>query len=355
MSFRSTVLVYEFLTGGGCPAGDLPAGLSSEALGMLWALLTDFRRWGCVRTITALDPRFEGQVPGLNRGTLPADEVVIARQCGHKEIYQSLLDRCDAAIIIAPETDGILARLTAQAEKAGIPVCGSCASAVARAGDKSVCHRLFREANLPTPDTHLVSFAAVFQAAKLMDFPLVIKPVDGIGCEGVCRVDRLSDLAGALAMVRRVTSHDEILLQSFTAGAHVSASLLIAGEHCLPLSLNSQLIEAGSPFRYLGNEIPFEHKAGLSGLTMACSAAFLIQGLRGYVGVDLILKEESAEIIEINPRLTTSYIGLRQIAQVNLAQTIWEACMNGILPARIPLAGRVAIRKDNPASWNLSV
>jgi hypothetical protein len=168
-------------------------------------------------------------------------------------------------------------------------------------------------------------------------------------------VDRFADLAGALAIVRRVTSRSEILLQSFTEGAHVSVSLLIAGELCLPLSLNRQLIEAASAFSYQGSEVPFEHEARKCAVDLACSATRLIPGLGGYIGVDLILKKETAHLIEINPRLTTSYIGLRQIAQVNLAQAIWEGCMKGVLPDRVPLAGRVTIRKDDPASWNLGV
>ena len=86
MSFTSTVLVYEFFTGGGVPAGPLPQGLTAEALGMLWALLTDFRRLG-VRTITAFDTRFEHHVPGLCRETLPADEVASALPGNRCEAY----------------------------------------------------------------------------------------------------------------------------------------------------------------------------------------------------------------------------------------------------------------------------
>lgn len=352
MSFRATVLVYEFFTGGGCPPGDLPPGLSAEALGMLWALLRDFRRWGAVQTITAIDPRFEEQVPGLNRNTLPADQVVTA-QPGHEEIFRSLLKGCDAAILIAPETDGILARLTAQAEEAGIPVLGSSAFAVAAAADKSVCHRLFREAHLPTPDTHVVSFVGAVQTAREMDFPLVVKPIDGIGCEGVCRVDRYPDFAEALNVVRRATRRDELLLQSFAEGIHASASILIAGGQCVPLSLNRQLIEAGSPFIYLGSEVPIEFGNSFNALQPACTAVKLIHGMKGYAGVDLILKQDAVELVEINPRITTSYIGLRQVAQINLAQAIWEACMNGVLPDQVPLEGRITIRKDDPASWAL--
>jgi hypothetical protein len=72
MSSALTVFVYEYFAGGGCPEGDLPAGLASEALGMLWAVLREFRDWGKVRTVAALDRRFEQRIPGLDRGTLPA-------------------------------------------------------------------------------------------------------------------------------------------------------------------------------------------------------------------------------------------------------------------------------------------
>jgi predicted ATP-grasp superfamily ATP-dependent carboligase len=354
MSFASTVLVYEFFTGGGCPPGDLAGGLAAEALGMLWALLVDFRSWGAVRTITAFDLRFEERVPGLSRETLPADEIVYALPGEHENVYLSLLKRCDAALVLAPETNGILAKLTAQAVMAGVPLLGSSASAVATAGDKGACSRLFGLAKLPAPRTCITSFANAPQIARQINCPLVIKPLDGVGSEGVCRVDRLSDLPAFLAMVRQVTCHERILLQSFISGVHASVSLLVADGRCLPLSLNCQLIETGSPFRYWGSQVPFHHPAAENALGLARSAVNLIPGLNGYVGVDMVLKDDSAQLVEINPRLTTSYIGLRQIAQANLARAIWEACREGILPDRIPLAGQVVIKKDDPGSWNLS-
>jgi predicted ATP-grasp superfamily ATP-dependent carboligase len=44
----------------------------------------------------------------------------------------------------------------------------------------------------------------------------------------------------------------------------------------------------------------------------------------GYVGVDLILGGDpdghEDAVIEINPRLTTSYVGLRAVAEQNLAE-----------------------------------
>ena len=53
----------------------------------------------------------------------------------------------------------------------------------------------------------------------------------------------------------------------------------------------------------------------------------------GYVGIDLILgsnSDGSADyIIEINPRLTTSYIGLRAISNTNLAEAMLARACGG--------------------------
>jgi predicted ATP-grasp superfamily ATP-dependent carboligase len=351
MSSPSTVLVYEFFTGGGAPAGELPHGLAEEALGMLWAVLTDFRNWKAVRTITALDPRFEERVPGLNRATLPADEVVCVPQNGYQEHYPLLLKRCDAVLIIAPETSNILSSLTKQAERVGLPILGSSSSAVTIAGNKESCYRLFRKAQLRIPETRTVRFASVPRAAKQLGFPLVMKPVDGIACEGVCLIEHPSDLTLALEMVRETTSCERLMLQSFAHGVHASVSLLNTADLCLPLTLNLQFIEPGMPFRYFGTRVPFEHPKGILGVELARSAVAAIPGLKGYVGVDLVLSEDSAYVIEVNPRLTTSYIGLRQVCAVNLAQSIWNACVRGVLPDGIPVFGQTVIRKDDPSSW----
>jgi tyramine---L-glutamate ligase len=356
MAFPKVVLVYEFFTGGGFPEGELPGGLAAEALGMLWALLADFRRWGEVRTITALDTRFEERIPGLNRETLPADEVVCVLPREHEEVYLSLLKRCDAALIVAPETNGILAELTARAEMAGVPLLGSSASAAALAGDKAGCSLLiFPQMDLPAPKTHIVSLVDVPRAAEEMGYPLVIKPIDGAGSEGVYRIGCLSDLRMALPMIRRVTSHEHILLQSLADGIHASVSLLVTKDRRLPLSLNRQLMKAGLQFQYLGSQVPFYHNLGECALNLACNAASLIPGLNGYVGVDLVLGDDEAQLIEVNPRLTTSYIGLRQVAQINLAQAIWNGCRLGELPNTVPLIGQVVIKKEDCSTWGLGL
>jgi predicted ATP-grasp superfamily ATP-dependent carboligase len=311
---------------------------------MVQALLTDFRAWGKVHTVTTLDLRLDNLI-------LPADEVVCVAPGQHEAVFSSLLARSDAALLIAPETDGVLTRLSAMVKGAGVPLLGSRPVAVTIAGDKGACHQLFRQAGLPTPLTHRVSFADVPQVAREIGYPLVSKPVDGVGCEGVCLVTREAELAAALALLRCVTRRQEILLQSFVAGTHASVSLLVAEGRALPLSLNGQEIETGCPFAYRGGVVPLRHPAVARAFAVAQAAVGLVPGLQGYVGVDLVLSEEEVLLIEINPRLTTSYIGLRRVLQLNLAQAIWKACRQGVLPERVLLTGQVSFSKDELLEW----
>jgi predicted ATP-grasp superfamily ATP-dependent carboligase len=74
-----------------------------------------------------------------------------------------------------------------------------------------------------------------------------------------------------------------------------------------------------------------------------------VPGLSGYFGVDLVLGESADgsqdRVIEINPRLTTSYLGLRRLARFNLAQAL----------LRLAQGERVTGLRWHPGPWSFRV
>ena len=78
--------------------------------------------------------------------------------------------------------------------------------------------------------------------------------------------------------------------------------------------------------------------------------AAAIPGLWGYVGVDLIDTPAGPVVLEINPRLTTSYCGLGGVLGVNLAALV--VGLLGSEPGLPPVprgAGRpVALSRETP-------
>ncbi len=84
--------------------------------------------------------------------------------------------------------------------------------------------------------------------------------------------------------------------------------------------------------QYLGGRVPLSAPLQDRALRLARDALAWVIGQQGYVGVDLVLgsaADGSADYaIEINPRLTTSYIGLRRLCRDNLAQA-WLDVLRG--------------------------
>src|SRR5262249_34540847 len=87
-----------------------------------------------------------------------------------------------------------------------------------------------------------------------------------------------------------------------------------------------QWLSADGRFHYLGGELPLPEPWAHRAADLARRALSVIKGLRGYIGVDLVLGEKvdgsGDQVMEINPRLTTSYVGLRVLAQSNLAEAM---------------------------------
>jgi predicted ATP-grasp superfamily ATP-dependent carboligase len=332
------VLVHEYVSGGGWPESNLPNGLVAEGLAMLRGVLADFRAWGGARITTTRDYR-------LPNVSLPADHVIELDPLDHYEVLEKLAGQCTAALIIAPESDGILGSLSALMVRKGAHLLGSSPGSVAATADKWACHQLFRKARLPTPETYCVDAKVARKEAAHIGFPLVIKPVDGVSCEGINLVPDVPSLHAVIEKNRYAARR--FLLQRYIEGEHASACLLVAGNENLCLSINRQFIAIGQPFNYQGNEVPFTCDKHQEAVAMAKRAATVVPGLKGYIGVDILIAKEKCYLIEINPRLTTSYIGLRSVVNVNLAQAIWEASIRNSLPPKVALQGRVVFRKEH--------
>jgi predicted ATP-grasp superfamily ATP-dependent carboligase len=122
-----------------------------------------------------------------------------------------------------------------------------------------------------------------------------------------------------------------------------SVSLLCDGRRAMALSLNAQAVRAGSPFSYRGGCTPLDHPLAERAIDAAIRTCQAFPNLRGYVGVDLVLSRGEAVVIEVNPRLTTAYLGVRSAidgGDGNIAAMAIEAC-RGRLPAPPQLARRV--------------
>jgi predicted ATP-grasp superfamily ATP-dependent carboligase len=331
------VLVHEYVSGGGWAEPELPASLAAEGRAMLRAVLADLNAWGRVRTCATVDAR----LPGVD---LAADRLVPLAPSRHMPALEELALEFDAVLVIAPESKGVLTRITQRLESLNVPLLGATSHAVSVAADKWQCYQLFRENTIPTPETRLLDCEDAPTTASGLEPPWVIKPRAGAGAEGVYLTE--DPVSPHRAQTHAGVGSGQCLLQSFIPGVHASVSLISNGEEAMALSLNQQEIGVGAPFAYSGGKIPLQHPLEQRAFSLARRSVSLIPGLRGYIGVDLVMTDKECYVIEINPRITTSYVGLRRVIDLNLAEAIWNSCRAGWLPQAVQVDGAVSFGKD---------
>jgi predicted ATP-grasp superfamily ATP-dependent carboligase len=159
---------------------------------------------------------------------------------------------------------------------------------------------------------------------------VLVKPVDGVGCDGI----------GFFSPRSR---RDGVIFQEFLDGAHASCCLLMGRKEGAVLSVNRQEIIIGDGgFEYRGSEIPLEHEASEACVEVALRAAEALN-LRGYCGVDLVVGK-APRVVEVNPRLTTSFVALARMTRANLGELLVNALVDGSRPRGVEVKGHGVVR-----------
>ncbi|MFQ5710477.1 MAG: ATP-grasp domain-containing protein, partial [Candidatus Geothermarchaeales archaeon] len=265
-----------------------------------------------------------------------------------------------AALIVAPESGGVLADLVGFVEDLDeARSLNSPSEAIRAVSDKMATYETLRERGLRVPRTKRLdggsSVEEVNQAVRDMVFPLVFKLGEGEGCRGLSVVEGGSQIPKAVEKLGRVASASSLLVQELVEGVPASVNLISDGERALPLSLNLQELVLSGPDSdsgYLGGVVPLDHPSKDEALGAAEKCVESFTGLKGYMGVDMVLTREGPVVMEINPRLTTSYIGLREVVDINVAYAVVDAGLEGKLPGGLRHIGhayfsKIAVQKPS--------
>lgn len=279
---------------------------------MLRALLEDLSRVPDVHVVASRDPRLP-PLPGVR---------VIAPAPGEDPfvLYARGARAGDAAWPIAPETDGALERLARDTLALGKILLGSRPDAVRLSASKRATALALRAAGVPAVPT----FGGSDRLPPLPG-PWVVKPDDGAGCDGMVLVPDWRAAADHLA-----SDHGRVVAQPWIDGCALSLSLLCREGRARLLCCNRQHVRIvdGRPAldAITVNVVP-DREGHLAEVARSIAAA--IPGLWGYIGVDLVLTESGPVVLEINPRLTTSYCGLRQALGINAAAMVLDLLRAG--------------------------
>lgn len=320
------VFIFEYLTGGGLLSQNASPSMLAEGEVMAQALIRDLLAIPGIGVILLRDHR-AAVCHALSDPRV--EEIRVSSEPQFRSAWRAALDRCDAVWVIAPETDGILEGLCREAETSGTPSLACPAPAVQLLADKEQTVRRLAAYGIRTVPTSPAS-----AVRDLHPFPVVVKPVDGAGCSG-SRILRSADEWS------RWARHEDLqrqIVQPLLVGEALSLSVLFDHARSTLISCNRQHVRVADHRFVLDActvNILTQRRPEFEGLAQRIAEA--VPELWGYAGIDLIDREQGAAVLEINPRLTTSYAGLHQALGVNPAQWVCDLWRNGTLPDRVPM------------------
>jgi predicted ATP-grasp superfamily ATP-dependent carboligase len=327
------IFVCEYITGGGLIAQDLPPTLRAEGDMMLTALVNDLTALPGTQVVTTRDPRLAPAEVDA-RFVIPADAGEVW-PCWRRSMAEA-----DAVWPIAPETGGVLERLSVVVEEEGRILLNSRPPAVRTAASKRATAESLARHGVPVVLTAPAQAPVPDSAAGW-----VAKPDDGVGAEDTRFFLDADDMRDWLAEEGRP---GRFVVQPFLEGEAASVSALFRNGTASVLACNRQhVVLAGGRFRYLGSDVGALEDLRPLLTPIAAGVAAAIPGLFGHVGIDLVIAPEGPVVLEVNPRLTTSYVGLGAALGLNPAALVLALLDHGLPTDVAPRASTTVDVRDH--------
>jgi predicted ATP-grasp superfamily ATP-dependent carboligase len=311
---------------------------------MLSALLEDFCRIPKIEVVSLLHRDQFPNHPGPSFHWVDCDT--------EERQFRETAAKADFTLVIAPEFDDILAKRCQWVEESGGRLLGPSLTAVRLTADKYALCQFLQTRQVSTPETRLLSaetpenreprtrvggYADPLTNVRgsrwqvCQQFPAVLKPRWGAGSLATFVVESPSDLGQMTAAAKQEGCKGDMILQPLIPGQAASVAFLIGPKQRMPLLPATQEFSDDGRFHYHGGSLPLPVELADRARGLASKAIKQVPDLLGFVGADLVLGQPSDGsqdyVIEINPRLTTSYIGLRALAETNLAEALLDVAI----------------------------
>lgn len=305
---KDSALVFEWLCGGGLwlentPPNSVPQ-LFEQGREMLLSLLKDFSSIG-LKTISTWDSRVNS--PDIAN----VDFVSIGEDRNLESTLRDLAEQVDWLLVVAPETHSRLINcltwLGGYRDKWLNPDWGF----TKLTSSKNLLSGFFQRNGIAHPNGAPLIDWLDGQPFENDPFPVVLKPDDGCGGEGVVLVESGKELG----QYKNLQNHR---VEHFLPGTPVSVSIISGETNALLPPLRQQFhAQPFGKFKQCVNDL--DQATIDRAIALAGQAVEVLPNTNGYFGLDLIIGPQDA-VIEVNPRITMSYPVLRQMLNSNLAE-----------------------------------
>ena len=263
------------------------------------------------------------RAPSLPLPLFEAEIIPLTESDDWHTMLEAEMNRADAYIPLAPERDNLLEYLCLKAEQTHCTLLNTSAQTVRETANKQYTLKRLEFHRIPC-----LSCCSIDECIFPRSEDVVIKPNYGVACEHTFLI-RAGDTP---TPTQRQNAQ---ICQPYMQGMHASLSVIYARDSrpCV-LGVNRQetAIDDNGCFQLDACHVNALAHLELDFESLAVAVQECFAGLLGYVGIDFIIHDDIPYILEINPRLTTSFVGLARTTSINPCAMLLAAVHGKPLP-----------------------
>ena len=290
------VLIYEYFTGGGIINEELcSSSLLSEAKIIVNSVVNEYCKSQEYQVYYFLDSRLK--LDNLGKSI----EVKSSEQ-----LYDiKLLRTFDLILPILPEQNMELYSYCEFLAEQNIETLISSPETIKVLSDKYVFSSFCLKHNIPCIPSYLSS-----QINAIPHDTIIEKDRDGFGCSHVKKISKKDSI-----------KRKKMIYQPYIKGNHFSLCVYYEKKSFKILTLNEQdIVLDNNKIKLRSLKVNVKNSHYLELYSILRNIYKSLPGLYAYVGVDLIMTRDKILVVEVNPRLTTSFTGISSTLGINLSQ-----------------------------------
>ena len=330
-----SVLLFEYISGGGVENPSDFKFLISEGFGMLSSLINDFSLLE-YKIHTLIDERIIAQFSSTHYEQINSDQMSYTRISNTRQVpleLQSLIPKFDYILFIAPEFSNVLHDLIENAENLIEPhqtILSLPSKAISIFSDKLTTESYLSSLGYNAPTSLIIDLENFSPPQPNSEY--IIKPIDGVGASETYYLAIQKgdfDITSVISNLVEKSSNRRFLLQEKINGIPLSVFVSSQNGTITYLTFNSQSIiyqplpelDHVQQLTYLGGSTPFlEISKNVKDSIQEVASIICSQfQLTGFMGIDFLynLQSNTFSIVDINPRVTTPYVAISQLFREN--------------------------------------
>ena len=209
------------------------------------------------------------------------------------------------------------------------------AEAYETAADKSRLADFMRTHHIDGPDT-LLDITRDYQGdLAALRFPVLLKPVDGAGGQGIARYETPETLRPAVAALPEGARY---IIQTYLEGYDIDCNVLCHNGQVLAHSVQRGLVPAASAYAPT-QAIEFVNSPAVVLVVRQLMAALRWNGV-AHIDLRYDTRSGRMNVIEINPRFWLTVVGSALAAHVNFPALACRAALGRPVPTPLAVPGR---------------